>query len=176
MARKTKSVTINWGVAPADPENPKIGENRDFGKTFLITEMSAAAAEKWAMRLTLAMTKAGLEVPDGATNWGAVVAYGIMKGIGQLSWADAEPLLDEMFACIQIVEDKITRPPTEWDIEETQTRLHLRAEVFELHSGFTPAEVLSILALEVLRRSEISSTTPTSHPLSEPSSEATTQH
>lgn len=164
--RKTKTVQIDWGKPPIDPENPLPGENRDHGKKFLITEMSAAAAERWAMRLTLAMTKSGLEVPEGATNWGAILAYGIMKGIGSLPWAEAAPLLDEMFACIQIIEPLVTRSPTEDDIEEVQTRIMLRSEVFELHAGFSVADVLSLLALEVLRRQELSSNTPTSHPLS----------
>lgn len=176
MSRKIKDVHIDWGKPPADPENPQTGENRDHGKTFRITEMSAAAAERWAARLTLAMTKSGLDVPEGATNWGAILAYGIMRGIGSLPWSEAAPLLDEMFACIQIVEPLIVRSPTEDDIEEVQTRLRLRQEVFELHAGFSVAEVLSLLALEVLRRQEALSNTPTSHPLSESSSQAALPH
>lgn len=174
--RKTKTVNITDGTPPADPENPQNGENRDHGKRFLITEMSAAAAEKWAMRLTLAMTKAGLDVPEGATNWGAILAYGIMKGIGSLSWGDAQPLLDEMFACVQIVEDKITRPPTEDDIEEVETRLRLRSEVFELHSGFSPAAILSQLAATILMGRIASPNTSMSHPLSEQSFPAEKPH
>jgi len=169
--RRTKEITISWGAPPADPEHPKTGENRDHGKRFLLTEMSAFAAERWAMRLTLAMTKCGLDVPEGATNWGAILAYGVMKGIGSLPWNEAEPLLDEMLSCVRVIEDRIPegRPPTEDDIEEVQTRLLLRQEVFELHCGFSVAEILSLLALEVLRRQEVSSNTPTSHPLSESS-------
>jgi hypothetical protein len=174
--RKTKTVQIDWGKPCADPENPKPGENRDHGKKFLITEMGAEPAEYWAMRLALAMTKSGIDVPEGATNWGAILAYGIMKGIGSLPWNEARPLLDEMWSCIQIVEPLITRPPTEDDIEEVQTRLVLRQEVFELHAGFSVAEILSLLALEVLRRQEISQNTPTSHPLSESLSQADLPH
>lgn len=176
--RKTKEVHIDWGSPPVNPDYPQTGENRDHGKRFIITEMSAYQAERWAARLTLAMMKSGLDVPEGASNWGAILAYGVMKGIGSLAWSDAEPLLNEMFSCIRIKEELIPegRVPTEDDIEEVQTRLRLRQEVFELHAGFSVAEVLSLLALEVLRRQEVSSNTPTSHPLSEPLSPASLPH
>lgn len=169
---KTKYITISSGVAPADPLDPQPGENRDHGKKFLLTEMSALRAEKWAMRLTLALTRAGFDVPEGATSWASILAFGIMKGIGSLAWTDAEPLLDEMMACIQIVEDTIgPRTPTEFDIEEVSTRLLLRSEVFELHSNFSPAAIVSQLAATVLMGQQNSPSTQISHPLSEPLSQ-----
>jgi len=174
--RKTKEVLIDSGTACADRDNPQPGENRDFGKKFLITEMPAHRAEKWAMRLTLAMTKAGIDIPPGSTSWGAILAYGVMKGIGLISWAEAEPLLDEMFGCVSIIEELAVRPPTEWDIDEVQTRLRLRSEVFELHSGFSPAAIAFQLAATLRREQANLQTTPTSHPLSEPPSPAERPH
>ena len=53
MARKTKEVTID-----------KVG-SRDHGKTFLITEMSAQAADAWALRAMGAMVRSG--TPDNPT-------------------------------------------------------------------------------------------------------------
>ena len=176
LMRKTKEVVISSGTAPVDPVKPKSGENRDFGKKFLLTEMSADQAEKWAMRLTLAMTRAGMDVPEGATTWGAILAYGIMKGIGSVSWSDAEPLLDEMWACVQIVEPALVRKPTPDDVEEVSTRLLLRQEVFDLHAGFfTLGVILRQLAAEILM-DRLSSNTPMSHPLSESSFPAEKPH
>ena len=51
MPRRTKTYVI------AD-------ENRDKGKMFLLTEMPALQAEKWAIRAFLALAKAGLVIPD----------------------------------------------------------------------------------------------------------------
>lgn len=172
--RKTKEVVVDWGEPVPEGQEPQPGQNRDHGKRFLITEMSAYAAEKWAMRLTLAMSKAGIDVPEGATTWGAILAYGAMRGLGGISWAEAEPLLDEMWACVQIVEEVATRKPTIEDVEELQTRLMLRREVFDLHAGFFTLDVLlKQWAYEiVMDRMSSSQTTQTSHPLSEPSSQA----
>ena len=66
----------------------------------------------------------------------------------------AEPLMDEMFRCIQIQPDprkpEVVRPlidnGTEGDdIEEVATRLRLRSEVINLHTGFSMSDALSKL-------------------------------
>ena len=57
MARNTKSLTIS-------------AEGRDKGKTFLLTEMSAVRAEKWAARAVLALLKSGVELPEDAAQAG----------------------------------------------------------------------------------------------------------
>lgn len=131
MARKTKQVTITT-------------EGRDKGRTYLITEMPATQAEKWAMRAMSALLKSGVYVPDSVLDRGlaGIAAVGI-KGLMGMQFQDAEPLMDEMFACIQIVEPAITRKLTENDIEEVATRLLLRSEVIELHVGFSIAAYLS---------------------------------
>lgn len=129
MARKSRDITINDA------------ESRDNGKTFRITEMPASQAEKWAIRALLAVAKSGVELPDGAMQGGMrVIAYLGLQALTNLHFEDADPLLDEMFACIQIVEPKIVRALTEDDIEEVRTRVNLRKEVFELHLGFSVAD------------------------------------
>lgn len=162
MARKIKEITIPG-------ERSEDQGSRDNGKTFLLTEMPADQAERWANRLCLAMTRAGLEIPDGWTDWGAIIAYGAMRGLGKIEWADAEPLLAEMFSCIQIVEPAITRVPTPDDIEEMSTRYMLRTEVVELHSGFSVAAILSQVAA-VITEQRNSLNTQTSASQLEPSS------
>ena len=117
------------------------GFERDKGKSFHIKEMSADAAEAWAIRALLALARGGAEVPDEVQNAGmaGVAEYGIRLFKG-LSYEDAKPLLDEMFECITVRPDaNVERKLFEGDIEDVATRLFLRAKVFELHTGFSLA-------------------------------------
>jgi len=144
MARRTKTVMVQ-------------GEGRDRGKTFLITEMAARPAERWAMRAFLALGRAGVEIPDELQGAGmaAIAAVGI-QAISRMSFEDAEPLLEEMMRCVRIIPDsrrpEFARDLVDYggdgdDIEEGVTRLLLRSEVFELHTGFSMAgAVLTSLA------------------------------
>ncbi len=113
---------------------------RDAGKTYVLTEMPATKAEKWAARALLAMSKAGVEVPEGA-GMEAVAGLGLNM-LGNMSFEDAEILMDEMMQCVTIQPDpqknpNFTRPLLEEDIEEVQTRFKLRMEIFALHTGFS---------------------------------------
>ena len=151
MARKTETVIID-------------AEGRDKGKVFVITEMPASKAEKWAARALLALGRSGVDVPDNiaASGLAGVVALGVRSFLG-LRFEDAEPLLDEMFAsCVAIVPDPdrptVTRGAggigalIEDDIEEVSTRIHLRTEVLELHTGFSIAAVLSVLMIPAVAK------------------------
>lgn len=150
MARKTKLITI-----------PRAENNRDSGKTFLITEMSAAQSEKWALRALGAIANSGMEIPEDVVRlgMGALVAVGF-KGLLTMQFDDAEPLLDEMMDCIVIVPDvknpNVVRPVDDEDIEDVTTRLTLRSEVFELHTGFSPAAFLSKLGTAATQTPDIS--------------------
>ena len=131
MARKTKTVTITF-------------EGRDKGKKYLLTEMPASRAEKWAARGILALAHAGIEVPEEISGLGmAALAVVGLRALGRVSFAEAEPLMDEMMECIQAIPDPgkpaIIRLLVEDDIEEVATRAYLRSEVFELHVGFSIA-------------------------------------
>jgi hypothetical protein len=136
MARKTRTLTLD------------AAQGRDAGKTFTITEMPAFQAEKWAIRALLALTRAGIEVPDDVMSMGmgAIAEIGV-RAFGGLSFDEAEPLLDEMMQCVHIVPDPkvaaITRPVDTEDVEEVKTYLLLRNEVVALHTGFSVAAKFS---------------------------------
>lgn len=136
MARATANYTVT-------------DEGRDQGKVFVITEMPASKAESWAMRALLALMAGGVEVPDGFERMGmAGMAEVGLKAIAGLKWEVAEPLLAEMWECVQIMPDSgkphVTRALIEQDIEEVATRLKLRMEVWKLHTGFLKAVAPSI--------------------------------
>lgn len=119
-------------------------DNRDNGKCFLIREMPATKAEKWAIRAFLALGKSGIELPEGWEQTGMAGMARIGLGmVAKLPYDQAEPLLDEMMECVSIIPNpnkpEIVRSLVEDDIEEVSTRLKLRAEVFNLHVGFSQA-------------------------------------
>lgn len=124
-------------------------EGRDKGKVFLLTEMSAAQAEAWAMRVLLALSASNVELPPDweELGMGGLAELGI-RALGGLKWETAEPLLAEMFECIQAIPDpskmQMVRQLVDSDIEEVKTRLNLRAEVWKLHMDFLGAVVPSI--------------------------------
>lgn len=127
--RKTVIVTID---APG----------RDHSKIFHIRELPASQAEAWGTRLMLALSRAGVDVPEGFFDMGmaGVAAMGL-KAMGGLSWDVAKPLMDEMLTCIQIQPSAsnptVVRALIEDDIEEVATRLRLREEVITIHTGFS---------------------------------------
>jgi len=134
--RKTKLVQIT-------------DEGRDKGKAYLLTEMSAAQAEKWAFRALLLAAQSGADIPDAIRSAGfaGVAIMGIQTILGGVKFDQVEPLLDEMMKCIQFIPDIknqiMTRPLIEDDIEEVATRVRLRMEVFNLHINFSIGDALS---------------------------------
>lgn len=140
---------------------------RDAGKQFLLTEMSAIKAEKWATRALLAM---GREIPDEIRTAGmAAMAVLGLRTMLSMKWEDAEPLLDEMLTCIQIIPDPKKNPTflrklEEVDIEEVKTLLDLRLEVFALHTDFSSAADLLKSMKAVIGPAAEQSNTQTSPP------------
>lgn len=136
MARKTVKYTVKEA-------------GRDKGKLFLLTEMSSTQAEAWAIKVILALTANDVDIPEGILDAGmaAVCELGL-RMIGKLKFDVAEPLLAEMFSCVQIIPDTakthIYRPLIEEDIEEVKTRFDLRVEVWNLHMGFLNAVAPSL--------------------------------
>ena len=166
MPREVAVVTI--------PEFPAPCRNRDKGKTFVLTEMSARKAEKWASRVYFAIANARVPIPEGIEASGIIgLAVIGLRAFESLRYQDAEPLLDEMFDCVTIRPDptnpNIERPLVENDTEEVATLLYLRQEIFSLHVGFSIADALSKLKSD--RTSADLSTTQTSQEPSEPSSQ-----
>jgi hypothetical protein len=142
MARRTKVVPIT-------------DEGRDKGKRFLITEMVPSKAEAWAFRVLLALTNNNAEMPAGFEQTGmAGLAQIGLRGLTGLPWFVAEPLLKEMFECVQVCPDvknlNIVRPlepaggEGDYDIEEVLTRIKLRKEIFQLHVDFSSAAIQSL--------------------------------
>lgn len=120
----------------------KIG-SRDAGKVFVLTEMPADQAERWALRALFSMQTAGIEIPDDAAQAGLASVFQVgLKAITTVPWKEAEPLLAEMMACVQY-EHAPNQPlqrimdGEQSQIEDVTTRLLLRAKVFELHTGFS---------------------------------------
>lgn len=131
MARKT----VNYKVTD---------DGRDKGKVFVLTEMSAAQAEKWAMKAILAVTSSGIDLPPGFESMGmAGMAEVGIKALAGLRWEVAEPLLDEMWSCVQVMpspsKPHVIRSLIEEDIEEIITRIKIRTEIWKLHSDFLKA-------------------------------------
>lgn len=148
MALRTKLVTIDTPAQPATPETIKDGkkipakaakpQGRDHGKSYLITEMDAFKAEWWAIKLALALGKAGMELPEGVQGMAAIAMAG-MASLMKIDPVDAKPLLDEMLACAsyQHAPNHPTLPlQSPGVVEEPGTLLTLRKEIFLLHTGF----------------------------------------
>jgi hypothetical protein len=121
---------------------------RDLGKHFLLTEMPAEQAEKWAIRALLLATNANVQIP-AVQGMAAIALVGLQTLMQGVNFKDVEPLLDEMFQCVQIIPDMkhpdVVRPIFPGDIEEVATRMMLRDEVVKLHLGFSIADALSEL-------------------------------
>jgi hypothetical protein len=128
MARRTKVVTI-------DSE-----KSRDHGKTFLITEMSADAAEWWAIRVTQGIVgsnpDADFDIFSGSLPRLANFAF---VGLAKIPADQLKPLMDEMKSCVSVLlpDGKTSRALLQGDVEDIMTWLELRKEVFEILTGFS---------------------------------------
>lgn len=126
-----------------------VDEGRDKGKVFILTEMAASKAESWAMRVLMALAAGNVELPPGFERSGmsGLAQLGI-KAMAGLKWEVAEPLLAEMWECVQMMPDPskphIIRALIEEDVEEIMTRVKLRAAIWSLHTGFLKAVAPSI--------------------------------
>lgn len=131
MPRHTKRITIT-------------AEGRDKGKAFLITELPADQAERWAIRAFLGMVQSGVDISPETMQGGmaAFAALGV-RALGGITWEVLEPLLDEMWTCVEFQPAHSKLPSQSINdginsqIEEVQTRLALRLAVLELHMGFS---------------------------------------
>lgn len=159
---------------------PAATAGRDLGKRYRITEVDSVVAEKWGIRIVLALTRGGLQLPQnvhglGLLGLGIVALNTLFRG--NVEWSEIEPLFDEMMQCVEIVRDPAGSPMyavpmiSPNDIEEVPTRLWLRSEVIRIHTGFSAADAFSALSLAIMTSAD-SSTTPTSPPGSDTSSVA----
>lgn len=137
MARKVVNYTVT-------------DKGRDNGKKFVLTEMTAAQAEAWAFRAILALMAGNVDIPENFQEMGmAGLAEMGLRALSGLRWEVAEPLLNEMFGCVQFMPDPskthVVRPLVESDIEEVKTRIALRMEVWKLHTDFLQAAGSSLV-------------------------------
>jgi hypothetical protein len=127
-----------------------LGE-RDNGKTFIITEMDAYSGQEFALRMLLALSRSGAQLPAGALGggWEALAAFGFSALLGS-SHEEIKPLLDEMLGLVKyqhlttkgaklppmpVIPDSAGNGP----IEEITTYLTLYKRIWVLHTGFSPA-------------------------------------
>jgi hypothetical protein len=141
MPLKTKIVPID---KPAEGER----ENRDGGKSYLLTEMPARQAERWGRHAVAACSRNDLDIKGELAKLGLLGFY--LVGFQALAGGDVvavDALMDEMLICIKIIESPTVARPLggDGDIEEVSTLIRLRKELLELHMGFTFAELASIL-------------------------------
>jgi len=124
---------------------PKEAGNRDSGKRFLITEMPAMKAERWAMRALLAISRSGVDIGVHKNAGFAGIAIAGLKALENLNFEEARPLLDEMLECVQVMPDpknpEVVRPlmlneMEGDDFEEVATILKIRERIFMLHAAF----------------------------------------
>lgn len=143
--RRTSTISIPESPEVQLPDGRKIAVgNRDKGKLFLLTEMPAMQAEQWAIRALLAIASTGVSVPEELKSAGmAGLAVMSLSALAFVRYEDAKPLLDEMLTCIEYIPDPskphVKRELHESDIEEVQTLVLLRKEVWNLHMGFSQA-------------------------------------
>lgn len=155
--RRTLSITIQPAAAGDRA-------NRDAGKTFVITEVSAVQAEEWALRAMMALGTSGIVVPQEMADAGligvALVSYQAFMGA---QWEAVAPLWREMLPCISYESNPGVRMPfNEGLVEEVSTLLELRRHIVELHTGFTLAELARRLkaASTALQSSQAMPTSP----------------
>ncbi|NML93806.1 hypothetical protein [Novosphingobium olei] len=162
--RKHKTVTID-------------AEGRDKGKSFLIVEKSAWETEKWALQALSVLAKSGMEIPDDVASAGAIGLLAVgLEAFKRAPYQDVEPLMAAMVDCISFVPDVSAKDPmtglpitralmvpdkfNDGDISEIATLLKLRAEVLELHLGFSITAALSGLSAAVTASNQQNSSTP----------------
>lgn len=125
-------------------------EGRDIGKTFVITEMPAMKAERWAIRVFLALARSGVDVPDDVVQSGMAGMVSLtLRSLAGVRYEDADPLLTEMMGCVTYRPDPSNpaikdRRLVDNDIEEVMTILKLRDAILELHTGFSLAAIPSM--------------------------------
>lgn len=114
------------------------GVGRDSARVYRITEMPAFRAEKWAIRALWLIAGTGSDLPESLDN--VPFAEFVRRGFTALfkvNFKDAEPLLDELLSCAEIVTKAGTRKLIlNDDFEDPRTILLLRKEIFALHTDF----------------------------------------
>lgn len=133
MARKVTTYIVN-------------SDDRDKGKNFILTEMSAAQSEDWATRALLALGAANVDLPEGSLSLGmAALAEIGLKKLFAIDHDRLKPLLAELMGCVEYLPDPhkpsvtLRYPMFESQVEEAKTLFLLKWEVLKLHLSFLEA-------------------------------------
>jgi hypothetical protein len=128
--RKTTRITISE-------------DGRDKGKSFVLTELPADQAERWFIRAMFAISRSNADIsPDMIAGGSASFAVWGIPALLQADYSDIEPLLQEMWSCVQYRPLRSDIPLQDISdginsqIEEVSTRFRLRIAVLQLHMGF----------------------------------------
>ena len=150
---------------------PAWPDNRDAGSQFLLTEMPAGQAEKWAVRAVLVIENSGQTIPQDVQGLGmvgiAILGFNIFLR-GNINPEKLFPLMDEMMTCVKKIRDPQARDKmtgeviatdlvSDDDIRDVKTRLWLKSEVLRLHTGFSLAAAVSSLISVIKANPENSS-------------------
>lgn len=116
-------------------------QGRDFGKVYVLTEMSARAGHAWATRALFGAMNGGVDIPDNILSAGfAGLATVLLRSLGKMSVYVAQPLLDELLDCVKVMPDpskpNVVRALIDDDTEEVKTIFMLQKEVLSLHMDF----------------------------------------
>lgn len=127
--------------------SPTSGE--DAGKKFVITRMSAFAADKWARHTVKALIRAGAQIPDTAMEAGILGMAGVaMQMFGHMDDTACDTAFQALQDCVKISRaDLPPLPLLDADIQDPQTLTDLRTEAFKLHTGFFKAAASQISPL-----------------------------
>lgn len=135
--RKTKVVTIE-------------ADNRDKGKSFLITEMGAHQLEQWSAEALIAIFAGNVPadiLQISQTSNTAALATAMEYLLKGLTWQTVRPLYNKLLGCVAFIPEKESKtnpvnviPLTESNqdnfVEEVPTLLKLRLEALEINLGF----------------------------------------
>lgn len=114
------------------------GIGKDQDKVYRITEMPAYKAEKWALRALWAIAAAGVDLPSDITTapMSNLIEIGL-KALAKIPFSVAEPLLDELITCVEVMTTSGPRRLISADdFQDPRTILLIRKEVLSLHISF----------------------------------------
>lgn len=116
-------------------------DDRGNPLTFKIREMSATHLESWLMRALLLL--AGNVDMDGVQDMdkaGKFLLANGLKGLANVEYEKAQPLLDELLSCCSRVvdgmEQKCTPATVDGFIQDVKTLFNLRVEALKLNLDF----------------------------------------
>lgn len=115
-------------------------ENRDKGHTYIITEMDAFEGEDLGVKILLALSNAGVDIPDTSAGMAGLAAVGI-AAMAKLPYAVVKPILNDMLTHV-VYQHAPKHPPmplSNANVFETSTLLEIRKAFIKLHLGFSLA-------------------------------------